>query len=69
MHSCLLTAPGTRAVSPGCPKIPADSSVGEQGQDRGREESPGALPLSRSPVQRGKWGRGGAIARILAVSA
>ena len=59
VHSCLLTAPGTTAVSPGCPKIPADSSVGEQGQDKGMGGSRGALPLSRSPIKRGKWGRDG----------
>lgn len=53
VHSCLLTAPGTTAGSPGCPKIPADSSVGEQGQDEGMGGISGALPLFRSPIQRG----------------
>lgn len=58
MHSCLLTAPGTRAVSPGCPKIPADSSVGEQGQDEGT----GGISWSSASVQvpdsEGKVGQG-----------
>ena len=58
-HSCLLTAPGTTAVSPGCPKIPADSSVGEQGQHEGTGGISWGLPLTRPPIQRGKWGGGG----------
>lgn len=54
-----LTAPGTAAVSPRCPKIPADSSVGERGQRGATGGISWGLPLTRPSLQKGKWGWGG----------
>ena len=57
-HSSPLTAPGTAAVSPGCPKIPADSSVGERGQREGTGGISWGLPPTRPPQFRRESGAG-----------
>lgn len=70
VHSCLLTAPGTTAASPGCPEIPADSSVGEQGQHEGTGRVSWSSASADVPNSEGKVaGSGVGMARILAVPA
>lgn len=72
VHSCLLTAPGTRPGSPGSPKIPADSSVGERDPGKGMGRISWSFFFLQVPSAEGKVGgaAGGRWpARFLAVSA
>lgn len=74
VHSCLLTAPGTTVVSPRCPEIPADSSVGELGQHEGtgrvsRDSASANVPNSERKEAERQGGGAVATARILPIPA